>query len=65
MMDALDCNLGPTIRHNSFFTLGSAKPRRVNLEVLIYGTSAKTYNLNLLTTDETILSSDTYAITWE
>ena len=63
-MDALDCNLGPTIRHNSFFTSGSTKPSWVNLEVLIYGTSAiKTYNLNLLIADETLLSSNTYAIT--
>ena len=54
MMDALDCSLGPNIRHSSFFTLDFAKPRQVNLEVLKYGTSAIDINLNLLTVDETL-----------
>ena len=39
MMDAFNYNIWPTIRQHSF-TSGSAKPRQVNLEVLIYGTSA-------------------------
>ena len=54
MIDTLDWNLGPTIRLNPASTLGSAKLRRVNLEILIYGTSAIDINLNLLTTDETL-----------
>ena len=61
MMDAPDYNLGPTIRHNSFFTSGFARPRWVNLEVLMHGTNAIKHKFEPV--DETLLYFDTYAIT--
>ena len=42
MMDAPDYSLGPTIRLYSFYTLGFAKPRQVNLFRSDYVTSAIT-----------------------